>query len=82
MKHHLKTLPQYFQAAWVGDKTFEIRKNDRNYKERDEVVLEEWLPDEELHSGREIEGVINYLTDFEQKPGYVVFSVEVTGRRE
>lgn len=80
MKHELKCLPQYFQAVWVGDKTFEIRLNDRNFKERDEVVLQEW--DGEDYTQRSIEGIIRYLTDFQQQPNYVVFSVEATGKFE
>ena len=32
MTHELKILPMYFQAVWDGDKTFEVRKNDRGYK--------------------------------------------------
>lgn len=80
MKHTLKTLPQYFQAVWIGDKTFEIRKNDRNFQERDEVVLQEW--ESQSHTGREVHGVIRYLTDYEQKPGYVVFAFYITGRQE
>lgn len=73
MKHELKTWPEYFQAAWVGDKTFEIRKNDRDFKERDEIVLREFQPDLEepfeadQYTGREIHGFIRYLTAYEQK---------------
>lgn len=79
MKHELKVLPQYFKALWCGDKTFEIRKNDRKFDERDEVVLQENYYG---YTGREIEGVITYLTDYEQKPGYVVFSFRETYRTE
>lgn len=68
MTHTLKTLTPYFQAAWIGDKTFEIRANDRKFKERDEVVLEEM--DGSEYTGRRIEGFIRYMTDFEQKPGW------------
>lgn len=81
MKHELKVLPQYFKALWCGDKTFEIRLNDRNFQERDEVVLLEWN-DEEAFTGREINGFITYLTNFEQKEGYVVFSFRENGRME
>lgn len=81
MKHILKCLPWFFQAAWVGDKTFEIRKDDRGFNERDEIVLQEWDP-KEGYTGREIEGVIKYMTNFEQKENYVVFSFETTGRTE
>lgn len=84
-KHTLKCWPEYFQVMWIGDKTFEIRLNDRDYQERDEVCLQEWDPgesEENQYSGREIEGVITYLTNYEQKVGYVVFAVRVTGRTE
>lgn len=39
--HHLKTLPVYFDAVRRGDKTFEIRKNDRDFQTGDTLVLEE-----------------------------------------
>lgn len=85
MKHLLKVYPIYFKAIWCHDKKFEIRLNDRQFEERDEVVLQEFDPgesEEEAYSGREVDAFITYLTDFEQKPGYVVFSFRETGRRE
>lgn len=86
MRHTLKTWPEYFRALWCGDKTFEIRKNDRVFQERDEVVLQEWEPfmgkEGGEYTGREIEGFITYLTDFHQKDGFVVFSFRESCRRE
>lgn len=74
MKHELKSFPEFFQAAWVHDKTFEIRNNDRGFQERDDIVLVEWDPADEEYTGRSIEGVITYVTAFGQRPGWVVFS--------
>lgn len=82
MEHQLKCWPEYFQAAWVGDKTFEIRKNDRNFKERDEVSLLEYDPKEEDYTGRTIHGMIRYITDYEQKEGYVVFALTEMYRQD
>ena len=42
--HDLKTLPVYFDAVLRGDKTFEVRKNDRDFQTGDTLVLKEWDP--------------------------------------
>lgn len=44
MKHDLKTWTEYFQAVKSGDKTFEIRENDRNFKVGDVLLLREFIP--------------------------------------
>lgn len=72
-----------FKAIWCGDKTFEIRKNDRNFQERDEIVLQEnENGSHDGYTGREVSGFITYLTTYEQKKGYVVFSFFESGRTE
>ena len=43
MTHHLKIKPKYFQAVIDGKKPFEIRYNDRNFKQGDRVIFEEYL---------------------------------------
>lgn len=69
MRHYLKIKAQYFDAIANGKKTFEIRQNtDRNFQELDEVVLVD-------ESGRQIAATIGYVCDYEQKKGYVVFSL-------
>lgn len=45
MVHKLKILPEYFEAVVAGRKTFEIRKNDRDYKVGDWLELNEWTPE-------------------------------------
>lgn len=82
MKHELKCQSKYFKALWCGDKTFEIRLNDRGFEERDEITLQEIDGAYHDYTGREIEGVITYLTNFEQKKDYVVFSFRETYRSE
>ena len=72
--HELKILPQYFVAVAAGRKTFEIRKNDRDFQVGDEVVLKEW---DNEYTGQEVEAVILFVTDYEQKEGYVVFSIQL-----
>lgn len=40
--HALKTVNPEYYAVLAGRKTFELRKNDRNFKVGDRVVLMEW----------------------------------------
>ncbi len=47
--HSLKTDPAVFDAVWNGDKTFEIRKNDRGFKVGDVLNLRETV-----HSGNDM----------------------------
>ena len=70
--HDLKILPEYFTAVSSKKKTFEIRKNDRDFKVGDHVILSEW---DGQYTGRRVLKEIKYITDYDQKPGYVVFSI-------
>lgn len=69
--HELKILPQFFKEARSGNKYFEIRKNDRDYQTGDVIILREH--DGLNYSCEKIAGKITFITDFEQKDGYVVF---------
>jgi hypothetical protein len=75
--HNLKIYPQYFEEVLTGNKTFEIRRNDRNFLVGDTVVLQEFNRGVGEYTGREIEVIITYISDYEQKPEYVVFSFVV-----
>ncbi len=59
--HILKTWPEYFDATWKGDKAFELRVNDRDYKAGDKLILQEYDPITNLYSGREIECNVGYV---------------------
>lgn len=49
MTHRLKIWPKYFYRVQAGTKTFEVRKNDRDYQTSDVVILQEWCPDKNLY---------------------------------
>jgi len=49
--HELKIWPEFFEID-LTVKPFEIRKNDRNYKTGDILVLKEWNQDKEAYTGR------------------------------
>lgn len=73
MIHELKIKPEYFAAVVSGDKTFEIRNNaDRNFQVGDTLLFWEWNGG---FTGRTAERTVSYITDFEQKPGYVVLGL-------
>ena len=51
--HELKTIRPYYQFVNEGKKTFEIRKNDRNFQFGDILHLREYNPDMETYTGNE-----------------------------
>lgn len=73
--HDLKILPIYFAEVVAKRKTFEIRKNDRDFCVGDMVRLKEWEKSD--YTGREVMARITYLTGFQQKSGYLVFSFDL-----
>jgi hypothetical protein len=52
LTHELKSWPQYFEATLEGTKTFELRRNDRDYQAGDLVVLREYEPGMDRYTGR------------------------------
>ena len=50
MIHGLKIRPKYFDAVRSGEKTFELRRNDRDFRVGDYLALNEW--DGESYTGR------------------------------
>lgn len=60
--HLLKCWPEHFEAVWRGEKTHEIRRNDRDYKAGDLVTLAEWMPDSKRATGRWVKGRIGFVT--------------------
>lgn len=72
--HNLKIEHQYFVHVISGLKTFEIRKNDRDFKVDDILILNEIDSDAQL-TGRIYHVQITYITDYAQQEGYVVMGI-------
>lgn len=72
--HELKILPEYFEAVVSGNKRFEIRKNDRNYKKGDILRLNEYQDGQ--YTGDVHVAEITYITDYVQQDGYVVLGIK------
>ena len=75
--HELKILPEYFWEVFLGHKTFEIRKNDRDFKTGDMIILREWNSDSKSYTGNKLARKIIYiLKDVDGlKKDYVLMSI-------
>lgn len=74
--HKLKILPEYYNAQIEGKKNFEIRKNDRNYQVGDWLELKEYDPKIKRFTERKVMVEITYITNYQQKDGYVVLGTK------
>lgn len=84
-EHELKCRPEYFARIGTGQKTFEIRRNDRDYQVGDILLLKEHDPDKGWpdHGAYEtIRAEITYITSYEQKEGFVVMGIKVIPKEE
>ena len=59
--HELKSWPEFFGPLMDGKKTFDLRKNDRNFKVGDRIRFVEWTPETKSYTGRECERNIVYM---------------------
>lgn len=75
--HNLKIKPNYFKDVVNGKKTFDVRFNDRNFKEGDIVVLEEF--DNKGYTGKYLNCEITYVLDDPEfcKDHYVVLGIKM-----
>lgn len=76
MIHELKELPEYFEAVTSGKKEFEIRLNDRCFKEGDYLALNEYKDGQ--YTGRSCMVYVDYiLNSFDGlAPKYVAMSIK------
>lgn len=59
--HELKTLQAYFEAVMSGKKTFEARKNDRDFMPGDTLILKEWVPSLSSFTGRTLKRRVSWI---------------------
>lgn len=81
--HELKVWPQYFDALISGNKTFEVRKDDRRFRAGDAIELREWDPVTRDYTGRSTFRIVGYVLSAADEigaqalqPGYVVLSLK------
>jgi hypothetical protein len=82
VRHHdLKIWPRYFARVADGTKTFEVRKNDRDFQAGDSVRLHEYDHDREGgggYTGASLSFRIGYVLPIDDGDR-VVFSILPTG---
>ena len=90
MLHELKISPKYYDAVVNGIKTFEIRKNDRNYSvgdtlrlrefDKDDIYKVQWATHSE-YTGKQCVAVITYIFNLKDflniDEDYVVLGIKV-----
>ncbi len=77
--HDLKILPEYFAAVKNGTKTFELRKDDRDYRVDDMLLLSKWSPELGYFGDMLMTRIVYILTGVPGlEPGYVVLGISST----
>lgn len=62
MQHELKIYPQYFKEIIAGNKHWELRLNDRDFRIGDTLFLREYNPDTKEYTGNYIDNLqITYV---------------------
>jgi hypothetical protein len=74
--HQLKTIEPYFSAVKSGDKTFEVRKFDRDFQVGDFLMLTFYNPKTNQLGESIIKRITYMLTDQPYVPeGYVILAI-------
>lgn len=77
-QHELKCWPEFFEEVFMDRKTFELRKNDRDFKVADFVHLKEYDPKTDSYTGRQLARRIKYILHgpaFGLAEGYCIMSI-------
>jgi len=83
MVHELKTWPEYFQLMVNGEKPFELRKNDRDFKAGHSLFLREYDDSSKEYTGRTLNRKITYVLEgdeaetFGLKKGFCILGLEI-----
>ena len=76
--HKLKTLAMYYRDVVSGKKQFEIRRNDRDFKVGDILVLQECrISNVFTYTGREATADVTYICNYAQEDDYIVMGIKL-----
>ena len=62
-EHRLKTWPMFYDRIISGEKTFEVRRKDRDFKVGDILILQEWNPENQSYTTREFKVKVKYILE-------------------
>jgi Domain of unknown function (DUF3850) len=82
MRHELKTVQPFFEMVWSGEKTFEVRFDDRNFKVGDRLALLEFDPVAEFEFAPNVEDAPRTCRKVEANVERIFNSLEFPGLRE
>lgn len=79
MIHELKIEREYFEAIIDVKKTFEVRKNDRDFQIGDFLALNETV--DGAYTGRAVIAVVRYILDNPDycKDSYIIMGIKLCG---
>jgi len=85
--HNLKIVDPFFDAVREGIKTFEVRKDDRDFKVGDGLILSQWMDEGNgrgQYSGEAVSAIVRYILRPNECPapipeGYCIMAIEVDG---
>ncbi len=79
MLHELKTWQEPFQAIWDDLKSFEFRRNDRDFKVGDVLMLKEFIPMHDSYTTRVIIADVKYILkdSFSIPEGYAIMQLVI-----
>jgi len=83
--HVLKTWPEFMDAIGNREKTFEVRKNDRDFRVGDILHLREWFPVPGEWGSRNITCFVTYIMHgprFGIEEGYCVMSIAMPANHQ
>lgn len=76
MTHDIKILTEHFDLVGTCVKTFEVRRDDRNYQPGDILCLREWRNN--MYTGRVLEATITHVYRGEYcRDGYCIISFQL-----
>jgi len=79
-EHNLKTHPYFYSLVLTGVKKYEVRVNDKDYRQGDFLVLSEFHPVKKLLTGRRMLVKVTHVLHGGQYGihiGWCILSIEV-----